>query len=74
MRSLSILLVKKQTDENNAVIVIDNSDITKPCSPMMEAVSDVRDKSTSEIKKGYKAVFNSSKSLLNVEDRGIFQV
>ena len=45
--------VKKQIDEDNAVIVIDNSDITKPCSPMMEAIADVRDGSTGEIKKGY---------------------
>lgn len=48
-----ILQVKKQVDEGHAVIVIDNSDITKPCSPMMEAISDVRDGSTGEIKKGY---------------------
>lgn len=45
--------VKKQIDEESAVIVIDNSDITKPCSPMMEAIADVRDGSTGEIKKGY---------------------
>ena len=45
--------VKKEMDEAHAVIVIDNSDITKPCSPMMEAISDVRDGSTGEIKKGY---------------------
>lgn len=48
-----IAQVRKQIDEDNAVIVIDNSDITKPCSPMMEAISDVRDGSTGEIKKGY---------------------
>lgn len=34
--------VKKQINEDHAVIVIDNSDITKPCSPRMEAISDVR--------------------------------
>ena len=45
--------VKKQINEENAVIVIDNSDITKPCSPKMEAISDVRDGSTGEIRKGY---------------------
>ncbi len=44
---------KKQIDEKHAVIIIDNSDITKSCSPMMEAISDVRDGSTGEIKKGY---------------------
>ena len=45
--------VKKQINEENAVIVIDNSDITKPCSPKMEAISDVHDGSTGEIRKGY---------------------
>lgn len=45
--------VKKQIDEDNAVIVIDNSNITKPCSPKMETISDVRDGSTGKIKKGY---------------------
>jgi hypothetical protein len=45
--------VKKQINEDQAVIVIDNSDITKPCSPKMEAISDVHDGSTGEIRKGY---------------------
>ncbi len=45
--------VKKQIDEEQAVIVIDNSDITKPCSPKMQAISDVHDGSTGEIRKGY---------------------
>lgn len=45
--------MKKQINEDQAVIVIDNSDITKPCSPKMEAISDVHDGSTGEIKKGY---------------------
>lgn len=48
--------VKKHIDEENAVIVIDNSDITKPCSPKMEAISDVHDGSTGEIRKGYLTV------------------
>lgn len=48
-----ISLVKKQVDEDYAVIVIDNSDIIKPCSRKMEAISDVLDGSTGEIKKGY---------------------
>ena len=48
-----ISLAKSQIDEGHAVIVIDNSDITKPCSRMMEAISDVRDGSTGEIKRGY---------------------
>jgi hypothetical protein len=33
--------VKKQIDEEQSVIVIDNSDITKPCSPKMEAISGI---------------------------------
>jgi hypothetical protein len=45
--------VKKHINEEQAVIVIDNSDITKPCSPKMEAISDVHDGSTGEIRKGY---------------------
>ena len=45
--------VKKQINEEAAVIVIDNSDITKPCSPKMEAISNVHDGSTGEIRKGY---------------------
>ena len=45
--------VKKQIKEEQAVIIIDNSDITKPCSPKMEAISDVHDGSTGEIRKGY---------------------
>lgn len=34
-------------------MIIDNSDITKPCSLRMEVISDVRDGSIGEIKKGY---------------------
>lgn len=45
--------VKKQSNKEGAVIVIDNSDITKPCSPKMEAISDVHDGSAGEIRKGY---------------------
>ena len=48
-----ISAVKKQIDEDHAVIVIDNSDITKPCSHKMEAISDVHDGSTGKIRKGY---------------------
>ena len=46
-----INLVKKEINEKSCVIVIDNSDITKPYSKKMEALSDVRDGSTGEIKK-----------------------
>ncbi len=59
--------VKKQIDEEQAVIVIDNSDITKPCSPKMQAISDVHDGSTGEIRKGYftveAAVLSKSKKM-----------
>ena len=51
-----IQLVKKETNEKSPVIVIDNSDITKPYSKKMEALSDVRDGSTGEIKKGYLSI------------------
>lgn len=46
-------MVKKQIDEENAGIVIDNSDITKQCSPKMEAISNACDRRTGEINKGY---------------------
>ena len=45
--------VKKQINKESSIIIIDNSDITKPCSPKMEAISDVHDGSTGEIRKGY---------------------
>jgi len=51
-----IHLVKKETNEKSPVIVIDNSDITKPYSKKMEALSDVRNGSTGEIKKGYLSI------------------
>lgn len=46
-------LLKREINEKSPVIAIDNSDITKPYSKKMEALSDVRDGSTGEIKKGY---------------------
>ena len=64
--------VKKQINEENAVIVIDNSDITKPCSPKMEAISDVHDGSTGEIRKGYftveTAVLSQNEKTQNIMD------
>ncbi len=48
-----IKLVKKEINEKNCVIVIDNSDIIKPYSKKMEVLSDVEDGSTGEIKKVY---------------------
>ena len=68
-------MVKKQINEENAVIVIDNSDIIKPCSPKMEAISDVRDGSTGEIRKGYftveAAVLSQNKKMpLPVYEKG----
>ena len=46
-----IQLMKKEINEKSSAIVIDNSDITKPCSKKMEALSNVRDGNTGEIKK-----------------------
>ncbi len=46
-------LVKQHVKEDYAVIVIDNSDIAKPESRKMEALSEIRDGSTGEITKGY---------------------
>ena len=68
--------VKKQIDEEQAVIVIDNSDITKPCSPKMEAISDVHDGSTGKIRKGYftveAAVLSKDKKMpMSVYENGV---
>ncbi|MEH2944476.1 transposase [Lachnospiraceae bacterium KK002] len=46
-------LVKQQVKEDYAVIVIDNSDIAKPASRKLEALSEIRDGSTGEITQGY---------------------
>lgn len=46
-------LVKQHVKEDYAVIVIDNSDIAKPESRKMEALSEIRDGSTGEITQGY---------------------
>ena len=46
-------LVKQQIEEEPTVIVIDNSDLTKPASHKLEALLEVKDGSTGEIKKGY---------------------
>ena len=46
-------LVKRQIKEDYAVIVIDNSDIAKPASRKLEALSEIRDGSTGEITQGY---------------------
>lgn len=49
-------MVKQHAKEDYAVIVIDNSDITKPASKSMEALSLVHDGSTGEIKHGYQTI------------------
>lgn len=49
-------MVKQHVKEDYAVIVIDNSDITKPSSKCMEALSLVHDGSTGEIKNGYQTI------------------
>lgn len=46
-------LVKQQVKEDYAVIIIDNSDIAKPASRKLEALSEIRDGSTGEIIQGY---------------------
>lgn len=46
-------LVKQHVKEDYAVIVIDNSDIAKPASKNLEALSEIRDGSTGEITQGY---------------------
>lgn len=46
-------LVKQHVKEDYAVIVIDNSDIAKPASRKLEALSEIRDGSTGEITRGY---------------------
>jgi len=46
-------LVRKHVKEDYAAIVIDNSDIAKPASRKLEALSEIRDGSTGEITQGY---------------------
>ena len=46
-------LVKRHVKDDYAVIIIDNSDIAKPASKKMEALSEIRDGSTGEITQGY---------------------
>lgn len=46
-------LVKQCVKEDYAVIVIDNSDIAKPASRKLEALSEIRDGSTGETTQGY---------------------
>lgn len=71
-------LVKKESNEKSSVIIIDNSDITKTYSKKREALSDVRDGSTGEIKKGYLTIeaavlSNGSKMPLPVYEK-VFSV
>ena len=46
-------LVRQQVKDDYAVIIIDNSDIVKPASTKLEALSEIRDGSTGEITQGY---------------------
>ena len=46
-------LVKQHVKDDYAVIIIDNSDITKPASKKMEELSEIRDGSTGGITQGY---------------------
>lgn len=49
-------LVKQHIKDDYAVIVIDNSDIAKPASKKLEALTDIRDGSTGKITKGYQTI------------------
>ena len=46
-------LVRQQVKDDYAVIIIDNSDIVKPASTKLKALSEIRDGSTGEITQGY---------------------
>lgn len=48
-----LTLVKQHIKHDYAVIVIDNSDIAKPASRKLEALSEIRDGTTGEITQGY---------------------
>ena len=48
-----IALVKRHVKDDYAVIIIDNSDIAKPASRKLEALSEIRDGSTGGITQGY---------------------
>jgi len=43
----------KSVLSDKAIIIIDDGDITKPCSPKMEGIRTVRDGSTGEYRQGY---------------------
>ena len=45
-------LVRQQVKDDYAVIIIDNSDIVKPASTKLEALSEILDGSTGEITQG----------------------
>jgi len=49
-------IVKQNIKDDYSVIIIDNSDIAKPCSKKLEALANVRDGSTGEIVKGYPTI------------------
>ena len=49
-------LVKRHVKDDYAVIIIDNSDIAKPTSRKLEALSEIRDGSTGETTQGYLTV------------------
>ena len=51
-----INLVKQNIKDDHSVIIIDNSDIAKPCSKKTESLTEVRDGSTGEIVKGYQTI------------------
>lgn len=48
-----LTLVKRHIKDDYSVIIVDNSDISKPASRKLEALSEIRDGSTGEITQGY---------------------
>lgn len=53
MHNNYLTLMKRHVKDDYAVIVIDNSDIAKPASRKLEALSKIRNDSTREITQGY---------------------
>lgn len=51
-----ITQVQEHIQSDYSVIIIDNSDIAKPCSKKLEALTEIRDGSTGEIVKGYQTI------------------
>jgi len=60
--------------DDNTIFVVDGSDVTKPCSTVLEGLALVRDGSTGELKKGYwtleiAALTSNHKAPISVYDK-----